>query len=81
MSWQFSLAGLLVGILVGLTGMGGGSLMTAILIILSGLKLLEVPEAKWVLVVGIVLVLGGLCAYASNAWLARPRPAPALSFD
>ncbi|MBW8741344.1 MAG: TSUP family transporter, partial [Acidobacteria bacterium] len=36
MTWQFSLAGLLVGVLVGLTGMGGGSLMTPILIILFG---------------------------------------------
>jgi uncharacterized membrane protein YfcA len=27
MTWQFSLAGLLVGVLVGLTGMGGGSLI------------------------------------------------------
>ncbi len=36
MTWQFSLAGLLVGILVGLTGMGGGSLMTQILILLFG---------------------------------------------
>src|SRR3954467_8325835 len=36
MSWEFSLAGLLVGILVGMTGMGGGSLMTPILIILFG---------------------------------------------
>jgi uncharacterized membrane protein YfcA len=35
-TWQFSLAGLLVGILVGMTGMGGGSLMTPILIILFG---------------------------------------------
>jgi uncharacterized protein len=35
-TWQFSLAGLLVGVLVGLTGMGGGSLMTPILIILFG---------------------------------------------
>jgi uncharacterized membrane protein YfcA len=34
MTWQFSLAGLLVGILVGMTGMGGGSLMTPILILL-----------------------------------------------
>ena len=34
MTWQLSLAGLLVGILVGLTGMGGGSLMTPILILL-----------------------------------------------
>jgi uncharacterized membrane protein YfcA len=35
-TWQFSLAGLLVGILVGMTGMGGGSLMTPILIIIFG---------------------------------------------
>jgi len=35
-TWQLSLAGLLVGILVGLTGMGGGSLMTPILILLFG---------------------------------------------
>jgi uncharacterized membrane protein YfcA len=36
MTWQFALAGLLVGILVGMTGMGGGSLMTPILILLFG---------------------------------------------
>ena len=36
MNWQFSLAGLLVGILVGMTGMGGGSLMTPILILVFG---------------------------------------------
>jgi uncharacterized membrane protein YfcA len=36
MTWQFSLVGLLVGILVGMTGMGGGSLMTPILILLFG---------------------------------------------
>jgi uncharacterized protein len=28
MTWEYSLAGLLVGVLVGMTGMGGGSLMT-----------------------------------------------------
>ena len=36
MTWQFSLAGLLIGSLVGLTGMGGGSLMTPMLVILFG---------------------------------------------
>jgi uncharacterized membrane protein YfcA len=35
-TWQFSVAGLLVGLLVGMTGMGGGSLMTPILILLFG---------------------------------------------
>jgi uncharacterized membrane protein YfcA len=35
-TWQFSLAGLLVGVLVGMTGMGGGSLMTPLLILLFG---------------------------------------------
>ncbi len=36
MTWQFALTGLLVGILVGLTGMGGGSLMTPILVFVLG---------------------------------------------
>jgi uncharacterized protein len=35
-TWQFIMAGLFVGMLVGLTGMGGGSLMTPILILLLG---------------------------------------------
>ena len=38
MTWQFTLTGLLIGSLVGLTGMGGGSLMTPILVILFGFK-------------------------------------------
>jgi uncharacterized membrane protein YfcA len=38
MWWQFTLAGLLVGTLVGMTGMGGGSLMTPILVILLGVN-------------------------------------------
>lgn len=36
MTWQFVLAGLLVGTLVGMTGMGGGSLMTPILMLVFG---------------------------------------------
>ncbi len=36
MTWQFVLTGLLIGTLVGLTGMGGGSLMTPILVIVFG---------------------------------------------
>ena len=36
MSWQLVLSGLLVGGLVGLTGMGGGSLMTPLLVIAFG---------------------------------------------
>ena len=38
MTWQFTLTGLLIGVLVGLTGMGGGSLMTTILVIVFGFK-------------------------------------------
>ncbi len=38
MTWQFVLAGLLIGALVGMTGMGGGSLMTPILVIVFGFK-------------------------------------------
>jgi len=36
MTWQFIIAGLAVGVLVGMTGMGGGSLMTPMLILLFG---------------------------------------------
>src|SRR5919197_1361200 len=53
----------------------------ALVLMLSGLKLLEVPEAKWVLGIGIAVVLGGLLAYVAKAWLARPRPATARGFD
>jgi hypothetical protein len=38
MTWQFVLTGLLIGALVGMTGMGGGSLMTPILVIVFGFK-------------------------------------------
>jgi len=37
-TWQFTLTGLLIGSIVGLTGMGGGSLMTPILVIIFGFK-------------------------------------------
>ncbi|MFL5954413.1 MAG: sulfite exporter TauE/SafE family protein [Gaiellaceae bacterium] len=36
MTWELSIAGLLIGVLVGMTGMGGGSLMTPMLILLFG---------------------------------------------
>src|SRR6266545_2684791 len=36
MWWQLILSGLLVGVLVGMTGMGGGSLLTPLLVILFG---------------------------------------------
>jgi uncharacterized protein len=32
-TWELSLTGLLIGLLVGMTGMGGGSLMTPILVL------------------------------------------------
>src|SRR5436853_3499399 len=38
MTWQFVLTGLLIGTLVGMTGMGGGSLMTPIIVIVFGFK-------------------------------------------
>jgi uncharacterized membrane protein YfcA len=36
--WKLSVAGLLIGLLVGLTGMGGGSLMTPLLVLFFGFK-------------------------------------------
>jgi uncharacterized protein len=37
-TWQLSITGLLIGLLVGATGMGGGALMTPLLIFLFGFK-------------------------------------------
>jgi uncharacterized protein len=37
-TWQLTLAGLLTGLLVGMTGMGGGSLMTPILVFIFGIS-------------------------------------------
>jgi uncharacterized protein len=36
MDWEYTLLGLLTGVLVGMTGMGGGSLMTPLLVFLFG---------------------------------------------
>jgi uncharacterized protein len=38
MDWKLSIAGLLIGLLVGTTGMGGGSLMTPLLVLVFGFK-------------------------------------------
>jgi uncharacterized protein len=38
MGWELAIAGLLTGLLVGMTGMGGGSLMTPILVFLFGVS-------------------------------------------
>src|SRR5580765_7605926 len=38
MTWELTLTGLLIGTLVGLTGMGGGSLMTPVLVIIFGVN-------------------------------------------
>jgi uncharacterized protein len=37
-NWEYSVTGLLIGLLVGLTGMGGGSLMTPLLILVFDFK-------------------------------------------
>ncbi len=38
MTWQFTITGLVLGAIVGLTGVGGGSLMTPVLVIIFGFK-------------------------------------------
>ena len=38
MDWMYTLSGFAVGFLVGLTGVGGGSLMTPLLVFLFGFK-------------------------------------------
>src|SRR5437868_3423258 len=38
MDWLYPLSGLFVGLVVGLTGVGGGSLMTPLLVLLFGIQ-------------------------------------------
>src|SRR4029079_19553015 len=53
MEWKLSLAGLLIGLLVGLTGMGGGSLMTPLRVLLCAFK----PS----IAIGTDIVHGAIC--------------------
>jgi hypothetical protein len=48
---------------------------------MSGLTLLEVPEANWIILAGLALGGAALATYAVRAWIQRPSPAPAGSFD
>jgi len=43
------------------------------ILVLSGVKLLNVPQATWILVVGLCALGAGLAGYGVRAWLA-PRP-------
>src|SRR5438445_236378 len=47
---QLALAGLIVGLLVGLTGMGGGALMTPILVLIFGVQPLAVGSGALMMV-------------------------------
>ena len=38
MDLKFALVGLIIGFLIGLTGMGGGSLMTPVMVLIMGVK-------------------------------------------
>jgi uncharacterized membrane protein YfcA len=43
------------------------------ILMLSGLKLLEVPQSQWILLGGLIALGVGLAAYGVRAWLARPN--------
>jgi uncharacterized membrane protein YfcA len=43
------------------------------ILVLSGLKLVNVPQAQWILAGGLLALGVGLISYGVRAWLARPR--------
>jgi hypothetical protein len=43
--------------------------------VLSGLKLLNVPQAQWILLGGLIALGVGLTGYGVRTWLARPPAA------
>jgi hypothetical protein len=45
------------------------------ILVLSGIKLLNVPAAQWILLGGLIALAMGLTAYGLRAWAARPRAA------
>jgi uncharacterized protein len=49
------------------------------ILVLSGLKLLNVPAAQWILLGGLIALGAGLVAYGVRAWIARPRLATTTS--
>jgi len=49
------------------------------ILVLSGLKLLAVPQAQWILLGGLIALGCGLAGYGARAWLARPRAASELA--
>ncbi|MFH1404303.1 MAG: sulfite exporter TauE/SafE family protein [Candidatus Altiarchaeota archaeon] len=62
---RFSLAGLVVGVLVGLTGMGGGAMMTPILILLMGVKPLTAVGTDLVYA-GATKIVGAIVHYRNK---------------
>jgi uncharacterized protein len=75
MDWTIVLAGLFVGALVGLTGMGGGALMTPVLVLLFGVQPLAAVSSDLVVslfmkpVGGIVHLRHGTVNFALVKWL------------
>jgi hypothetical protein len=49
------------------------------ILVLSGLKLLDVPGAQWILLGGLIALGTGLVTYGVRAWIARPRLATTTS--
>lgn len=65
MDLRFSLIGLIIGFLIGLTGMGGGSLMTPVMILIMGVK--PIIAVGTDLAYGAVTkIIGGAAHYRQN---------------
>lgn len=64
MDWLFSLSGLVVGFIVGMTGVGGGSLMTPILVLLFGVA--PVTAVGTDLLYAAITKSGGTVVHARN---------------
>src|SRR3979490_2953500 len=86
MDWLYSLSGFLVGLVVGVTGVGGGSLMTPLLVLVFGVA--PVTAVGTDLLFAALTKTGGAWAHARRGnvawnvvgWLAGSRvPASAVT--
>ena len=67
MEFAYSFAGLVVGFIIGLTGIGGGALMTPALIVLFGIP--PVIAVSTDLFYAAITKCGGIWAYAKNQFV------------
>ena len=65
--WLYAMSGFAVGLLVGMTGVGGGSLMTPLLILLFGWPVMHTPGRAFA--VTFLILMCSAAIYLDHHWI------------